>query len=77
MKYEVIRDCMIEGKSCKVGSVVELSDDLARQMMGIGRVEPYAGEPVVENRAIGLDESAEKPKRRGRPPKVEDDRDSE
>ena len=64
MKYEVIKDCIIKGESCRVGTVVDLDDNLAVSLMGIGRVVPH-DESKVENRAIALDEET-KPKRRTR-----------
>lgn len=77
MKYEVIRDCMIKGEQCKVGKVVELDESLAKTLMSIGRVTPHDGAPVVENRAVGLEESPVKPKRRARAKKTQDVRDGE
>jgi len=69
MQYEVIKGCVIKGKGCSPGEVVELDDRLAKQLMGIGRVAPYEGEPTVD-RSVGLETSTEQPrKRRGRPPK--------
>lgn len=64
MKYEVIKDCIIKGESCRSGKIVDLDDNLAVSLMGIGRVVPH-DESKVENRAIALDEET-KPKRRTR-----------
>lgn len=64
MKYEVTRACIIKGTNHKVGQIVELDDQLANQLMGIGRVAP-ADESKLEDRSIGLDVET-KPKRRSR-----------
>lgn len=71
MKYKVVKGCVIKGEGHHVGAVVELDNALARDLMGIGRVVPH-DEPEVQNRAVGLEESEDKPvARRGRPKKVE------
>lgn len=70
MKYEVAKSCVIAGKTCRVGEVVELDDRLARSLMGIGRVTPVDESKTV-NRAVGVEGGEEKPKRRTRKPKVE------
>ena len=69
MKYEVIRACVIRGNTHKVGQVVELDNDMAKQMMAIGRVAPYS-EPIIEDRSIGLSDET-MPRKRGRPKKIE------
>jgi len=69
MKYEVIKRCVIKGASCDVGDVVELDTALAGELLGIGRVVPK-DESKVENRAVGVTDSEEKPKKRGRPAKA-------
>lgn len=69
MKYEVTRDCVIKGNRHKVGDVVsDLSEQLAKDLMAIGRLAPHH-EPEPVNRAIGAKDSEEKPKKRGRPAK--------
>ena len=70
MKYEVVKSCVIAGKTCRVGEVVELDERLARSLMGIGRVTPV-DESKTFNRAVGVEGGEEKPKRRTRKPKVE------
>lgn len=65
MKYEVTRACIIKGTNHKVGQVVELDDQLASHLMGIGRVVP-ADESKLEDRSVGLEVSESKPKRRSR-----------
>lgn len=70
MKYEVIRDCIIKGNRCRVGDTVDdISQQLAQDLMAIGRIAPKDEEPAVVNRAIGAKDSEEKPKKRGRPAK--------
>lgn len=72
MKYKVVKGCVIKGEGHHVGAVVELDKDLARDLMGIGRVVPH-DESEPENRAVGLESSDEAPvKRRGRPKKVDE-----
>jgi hypothetical protein len=63
MKYQVLRGCIIGGAPKMAGLIVEVDDKEAAELMGIGRITPYA-EPVVENRAVGLSGSASKPKKR-------------
>ena len=66
MKYEVTRDCVIKGSRYKVGDVVsDLSEQLAKDLMAIGRLAPHH-EPEPVNRAVGAKDSEEKPKKRGR-----------
>lgn len=71
MKYQVVKGCVIKGEGHQPGSVVELDKDLARDLMGIGRVVPH-DESQPANRSVGLEASEEAPvKRRGRPKKEE------
>ena len=65
MKYEVIKGCVIAGKTDRAGQTVELDVKLAESLMGIGRVAP-AAEPTTINRAVGVEGSEEKPKTRKR-----------
>lgn len=71
MKYEVIKACIIKGKSCRVGEIVDLEGDVVKGLMGIGRIAPH-DESKIENRSVGLENSEDKPKRRTRKPKVEE-----
>ena len=69
MKYQVVKGCVIKGEGHQPGAVVELESNLARDLMGIGRVVPH-DEPEQANRSVGLEGSEEAPvKRRGRPRK--------
>ena len=71
MKYEVIKGCVIQGKPCKPGDVVDLDQAQASILIGIGRiaisekkeaVAKKVEEPVVlENRSVGLESSEEAP----------------
>lgn len=61
MKYEVIRDCVIVGNRHKVGDIVEVADNVAKDLMGIGRIVP-ADESKLQDRSVGL--SSDKPRTR-------------
>jgi hypothetical protein len=54
-----------------MGSIVELDDTEAKTLMQMGRVAPHAEEQPLEDRSIGFSEET-KPRRRGRPKKVDD-----
>jgi|DEB0MinimDraft_10_1074344.scaffolds.fasta_scaffold362628_2 hypothetical protein len=69
MIYNITRDCIIKGAKHRVGEKVELDDALAKHLMSIGRVEPHHEEEKPANRAVALESSEEKPKKRGRPAK--------
>ncbi len=69
MKYEVVKSCVIAGKTYRAGQHVELDTKLAESLMGIGRVTP-AAEDTTTNRAVGVEGSEEKPKTRKRPAKA-------
>jgi hypothetical protein len=64
MEYEVTKGFLVAGKAYKVGETVTLDTNLAKDLMAMGRVQPKDDKPAVENRAVGLDESVEKPKTR-------------
>ena len=68
MKYQVLKSCVINNQPAPAGSIVEVDGDQSRALLSMGRIMPY-DEPKVENRSVGLDESDEQPKRRGRPKK--------
>jgi hypothetical protein len=63
MKYEVLKNCVINRQPTSAGSVVEVSGDDEKALLAMGRITPYS-EPVIENRSVGLEDSPEKPKRR-------------
>lgn len=63
MKYEVIKSCVIAGKSYRVGQTVDLDGKLAESLMGIGRVTP-ADESKTTNRAVGVEGGEAAPKKR-------------
>lgn len=69
MKYEVIKSCVIAGKSYRVGQTVDLDGKLAESLMGIGRIAP-ADESKTTNRAVGVEGGEEKPKTRKRSTKA-------
>jgi len=70
MKYEVLKSCIINKSPSKAGSIVDVTGDEERTLLALGRIAPYS-EPMIENRSVGLEDSEEKPKRRGRPKKAE------
>jgi hypothetical protein len=51
-----------------MGSLVELDDAEAKELMAMGRVAPHH-EEQIKDRSVGLSEET-KPRRRGRPRKV-------
>jgi len=69
MKYEVIKGCVIAGKTYRAGQEVELDGRLAESLMGIGRIAPK-DESKTENRAVGVEGGEEKPKTRKRTTKA-------
>lgn len=70
MKYQVVKGCVVKGEAHHPGSIVELDQGTARDLMGIGRIVPH-DEPETQNRSVGLEASTEDPvKRRGRPKKA-------
>ena len=67
----MVKVCVIKCESHQPGSVIEIEEPLARDLMVIGRVVPHDEEEPV-NRSVGLEGSEEEPvKRRGRPKKEE------
>lgn len=71
MKYTVLKGCVISGARCDAGSVVDIDDMEAKELMLMGRVVPADDKPVVENRSVGLEESPEQPRTRGRKKKAD------
>lgn len=68
MKYKVLRNTVAAGRVRRMGSLVELDDAEAKELMAMGRVAPHH-EEKIEDRSVGLSEET-KPRRRGRPKKV-------
>jgi hypothetical protein len=67
MKYEVIKSCVIHGKTHKVGAHVEVDDKrVLENLMGMGRLIPVAESVVLEDRSIEVTESAPKVKKRSK-----------
>jgi hypothetical protein len=63
MKYEVIKGCVINGKKCKTGDVIDLDDtSIVNSLMGISRIIPYTEPEVVVDRSVGLND--DQPKKR-------------
>ena len=69
MKYEVIKPCRIHGKNYRAGAHVEVNGFIEKELLGIGRIAPL-DESKVSNRAIGVEGSEEKPKKRTRAKKA-------
>lgn len=70
MKYKVLKSCRIHNQSCPAGEVIELNDSEAKELMAMGRIMPH-DDPVVENRAVDLDDSDDKPVKRAKAKKVD------
>ena len=68
MKYEVMKDCVIERVARKKGDIIEVTEDVVG-LMGIGRIMPAVEPEIKVDRSVGLDISDDKPKRRTRKPK--------
>jgi len=65
MKYEVLKGCVIDRVARNAGDVVEVAED-AEALLGMGRIIPAREPEIKVDRSVGLETSAEKPKRRGR-----------
>lgn len=68
MKYDVLKNVIIDGASFAAGSVVEINHDNTDRLVNLGYIVPK-DETQAANRSVGLTDSEVKPKRRGRPPK--------
>jgi hypothetical protein len=68
MKYDVLKNVIIDGASFAAGSVVEIHHDKTDRLVTLGYIAPK-DEGTINNRAVGSTGSDTKPKRRGRPPK--------
>ena len=63
MKYEVLKGCVIDGKPHRKGEVVEVKSN-AWHLLAIGRIAPYSEPVQIENRAVALEVSQDKPRTR-------------
>lgn len=70
MRYKVLRNTVAAGRVRRMGSLIELDDAEARELMALGRVAPHDEEAPREDRSVGLKEET-KPRRRGRAKKAE------
>jgi hypothetical protein len=68
MPYIVLKSCVADGASRSAGDILNLSDEEARSLTAMGRVEYVDAprkEPVIEDRSVGLPKSnAAAPKKR-------------
>tara|TARA_R110000803_G_scaffold45345_1_gene95573 strand:+ start:888 stop:1094 length:207 start_codon:yes stop_codon:yes gene_type:complete len=65
MKYEVLKGCVIDRVARQKGDVVEVAEDVS-SLLGMGRIIPASEPKVTIDRSVGLETSADKPKRRGK-----------
>jgi hypothetical protein len=65
MKYEVLKNCVIDRVARKKGDVVEVVEDI-NGLLGMGRIIPATEPEIKVDRSVGLETSIEQPKRRGR-----------
>lgn len=65
MKYEVLKNCVIDRVARKKGDVVEVVEDV-NGLLGMGRIIPAREPEIKVDRSVGLETSVEQPKRRGR-----------
>jgi hypothetical protein len=60
MPYIVLKSCVADGARRSAGDILNLSDDEARSLTAMGRVE-YADaprqEPIIEDRSVALPQS--------------------
>ncbi len=60
MPYLVLKSCVIDNSRCNAGDILNLSDDNARSLTAMGRVE-YVDAPQaakeVEDRSVALPKS--------------------
>lgn len=68
MKYVVTNQCVISGSVARVGDIVEPSDNDVKVLLGLGYIEKHTAKevPKTTNRAVALETSDEKPKKRTR-----------
>jgi hypothetical protein len=65
MRYEVLRGCVIDRVARRKGDVVEITEDV-NALLGMGRIIPASEPKITIDRSVGLETSADKPKRRGK-----------
>jgi len=65
MKYEVMKDCVIERVARRKGEIIEVTEDVVG-LMGIGRIIPASEPEIKVDRSVGLETSDETPKKRTR-----------
>ena len=70
MRYKVLRNTVAAGRVRRMGSLIELDDAEARELMALGRVASHDEAAPTEDRSVGLKEET-KPRRRGRAKKAE------
>jgi len=68
MKYEVIKSCVIDKVVRQKGEVIDVIENV-NALLGMGRIIPAAEKELVIDRSVGLENSVEAPKKRGRPAK--------
>ena len=70
MRYRVLKSCVAGGMARRLGSIIELDEKEATNLMAMGRVAPHDEAAQREDRSVGLKEET-KPRRRGRAKKAE------
>ena len=71
MKYKVLRNTVAAGRVRRLGAIIELDDDEAKELMSMGRVAPHDEPEPIADRALGLADET-KPRRRTRARKAQD-----
>jgi hypothetical protein len=72
MKYICLKNCIINKTPVMADTVLDIDDEQAKMLLGIGRIAPYDEEPLFDNRSVGITNSPETlVKRRGRPKKYD------
>lgn len=68
MKYVVTHQCVVSGNLARVGDVIEPNATDTKTLLGLGYIEEHVAKeaPKTTNRAVSLETSEEKPKKRTR-----------
>jgi len=67
LKIQITRDCAINGEHTPAGTVVDLPDNEAINVINMGKATPADGKTKAKDRAIGLNtETAAPLKKRSR-----------